>query len=243
MVYGGSSRVEAAGAVVEVPRGMGTAVPEGGPPAPPEQLLAAPLVELPAAGARFAYANPRFTWRPVPAASAYVAEVCSDSECSALVLREVGIEDTTWSPAALPTGALYWRVMAVSASGLDGYSSRPRPIAIDSERVDRAPPVVAMTLEGPGVATADGGAELGPGAELHLEAFDDAAGVTRVSYRWDGGRWAQWRGGALALPAGDGAFTLEVEAEDGRGTIAPPWSASIRRTTERPEPPTPRWSP
>ncbi|MCB1055584.1 MAG: LysM peptidoglycan-binding domain-containing protein, partial [Acidobacteria bacterium] len=242
MVYGGSSQVEAAGAMVEVPRGMGTAVPEGGPPAPPEKLLPAPRTEAPAIGRRFSYANPLFVWKAVPEAVSYTVEICSDPACSALILHETGVEDTTWSPDGLPVGDLYWRVTAVSASGLDGYPSVPRALGIDSERLDQAPPVVALALDGPGVAT-ENTAELGPGAMLRLEAFDDAAGVAIVRYRWDGGAWSEWQGGTLAVPAGNGPFTLEVEAEDGRGTLAPTWSASVRRSADRPEPPTPRWSP
>ena len=44
MVYAGGGEVAAGGSTVKVAEGMGTAVPEQGPPAPPEPLLPAPVL-------------------------------------------------------------------------------------------------------------------------------------------------------------------------------------------------------
>ena len=69
MVFSGSSTVAAAGAEVEVPSGMGSTVPEGAPPSPPETLLPRPELVSPALGADLAWANPTLAWRPVAGAS------------------------------------------------------------------------------------------------------------------------------------------------------------------------------
>src|SRR6185295_19865258 len=75
-VYGGESEVEAGGAKVQVPRGMGTSVAPTGPPSPPEKLLAAPAGLDPAAGDERACADPLFSWQAVPEAATYTVEVC-----------------------------------------------------------------------------------------------------------------------------------------------------------------------
>ena len=81
MVYGGESEVEAGGAKVQVPQGMGTSVAASGPPSPPEPLLPAPRLTDPAAGAERACADPALSWQAVPEAASYVVEVCRDAGC------------------------------------------------------------------------------------------------------------------------------------------------------------------
>lgn len=132
MVYGGAGEVQARGVKVDVPRGMGTSVPPGQPPRPPEKLLPAPEALGPAVGAGFDYANPVFSWEPVPAAASYTLEVCRDPACGQLVLRMTSLTSTRWVSDELPRADLYWRVLAVSASGLDGFSSTPRVFAVRS---------------------------------------------------------------------------------------------------------------
>jgi hypothetical protein len=132
MVYGGAGEVEARGVKVDVPRGMGTSVPPGGAPQPPEKLLPAPEALGPAAAASFDYANPIFSWEAVPGAASYTLEVCRDPVCGQLVLRQTGITQTRWDSDELPRAELYWRVLAVAASGLDGFSSMPRSFGVRS---------------------------------------------------------------------------------------------------------------
>lgn len=132
MVYEGQGSVEAGGGSVAVPRGMGTSVPKGGRPLPPEPLLPAPRVLAPAPGTAYGQSNPRLSWRPLAGAAAYTVEVCVDAACGQLVDRASGISATSWAPDGLPLGDLYFRVSAVSASGLDGFPSRAVPFRIES---------------------------------------------------------------------------------------------------------------
>ena len=132
MLYAGESAVEAAGKTVDLKAGQGTAVPKGGAPRPAETLLEAPRPTLPAPEARFDHANPRFAWSPVRGARSYAVEVCRDTGCGELVERAAGLSRPQWTPAGLPVGQLYWRVMAVSASGLDGFPSTPQVVSIST---------------------------------------------------------------------------------------------------------------
>lgn len=246
MVYGGRSEVEAGGETVEVPQGMGTAVPEDGPPAPPEKLLRAPTALTPAVRQTFDFSNPRFRWQPVTGAVAYVAEVCADRECSALVRRQEALADTLWEPETLPEGALFWRVTAVAESGLDGYPSEPRPFEIASARPDLLPPAVAAALVGPGTTEQEGDsaqAVLGAQGRLELHAADDVSGVAAVQYRWAAGDWRTYGGELLEPPAGSGPHRLEARAEDHRGRVSEPWTLEVQRTATAPEAPEVRWRP
>lgn len=130
MVYSGESDVEASGKSVRVARGQGTSVPRGGAPSAPELLLPAPLPSLPLSSASFDHSNPRFSWDVVRGASGYVVEICRDPACGELVARATSLTRTRWTPDSLPLGTLYWRVTAVSSSGLDGYASTPQSFTI-----------------------------------------------------------------------------------------------------------------
>ncbi len=237
MVYGGSSRVEAGGATVEVPRGMGTTVPEGGAPSPPEKLLPAASTTSPARRAGFGYANPRFVWRPVAGAVSYTAEVCLDPRCGVLVTRATGLTEPAWHPERLPEGDLRWRVTALSASGLDGYPSRSVPFTVLSDVPDLDPPVVVAALIGTGHVAQDGALTLGRDASIRLLGRDDASGVSEIRYRWGGGDWRPWRERDLTLPKGASEATLEVEASDHLGRTAAPWSTRVLRDESAPEAP------
>lgn len=256
MSYGGSTDVAAGGVTVAVPAGTGTSVPDGGTPSPPERLLARPSVVAPDRGARFGYRNPRLAWQPVPGAAGYDVEVCADAGCATLISRATALDTTSWTALrvledgrsdGLPAGTLYWRVTAISESGLDGYPSRPRrfeiapPVDTDAvgERVDSSPPAVVIAVIGPGMATADV-LELGDGGRLRLIAHDDASGVAEIRYRFADGRWNRWRGRDLAAPDGDGPHALEVVAEDRLGRVSETVAVSVQRRTTRPAPPTVR---
>jgi len=242
MVYGGKSDVEAGGTNVSVPRGMGTSVPEEGPPSPPEKLLPAPRLET-KPGRRWNFSNPLFRWQEVTDASSYTVEICQDAGCSALFRRSVGLTESPWSPAPFPVGSLFWRVTAVSASGLDGYPSQTRAFHIDSERADWEPPVVVITRQGAGRQGAGGSVILGVGGSLHLRAIDDASGVASVLYRWDSGPWTEWDGQGLTLPknAEGETLLLEVQAKDLRGRVSKTWPATVGFQPQGPEPPKVDW--
>lgn len=132
MVYAGASDLEAGGKSIDVEAGMGTSVARNGEPAPPEKLLPAVAVVAPLPGYRYDHANPRLSWKPVPDAASYTAEVCRDTACAALVDRATRLTTTRWTPDGLPIGKLYLRVSAVSRSGLDGFPSDSVPFEVES---------------------------------------------------------------------------------------------------------------
>ncbi len=238
MVYEGNSKVEAAGEAVAVAKGMGTTVPQGEPPNPPEKLLPRPSPVAPAAGSSFSYANPVFRWRPVTGASSYTLEVCSDPVCSALVKKEVGIAEESWSPHALPDGQLFWRITAVAPSGLDGYPTRPLPLDVVAQgRRDLEPPLVVVFLTGSGRALADGSFELGVGSALRLTARDDASGVAEILYRWNEGPWSPFTGRDLTPPGSGAEHRLTFRSMDRRGSVSEDWDAMVRVDSEAPEVP------
>ncbi len=243
MVYSGSTRVEAGGQAVEVPRGMGTSVPEGGAPSPPERLLARPVLGSPDREARINYSNPVFAWRPVSGATSYTIEVCGDSACDHLVARATGIEQPEWTAPTLPMGELYFRVTAVSPSGLDGYPSGTRRFQIEQPRPDREPPQVVVSLVGAGSFSPTGSLVLGRGASLQLHPHDDASGAAQVEYRWDDGSWQTWQGSALVPPASEGEHRLEVRARDRLGREATAWTALVEVDFSAPGEPAPERRP
>lgn len=237
MVFGGTAEVSSAGASVAVPTGMGTAVPEGGAPSPPEPLLPAPAPLVPAAGARNAFANPSFEWGAVPGAVRYVVDVCSDPECKELVQRLESGTETRVRPEELPVRSLHWRVSAVSASGLDGFPSDVRALDVTSARRDVSGPVVAARVLGSGFVSDDGSIELGEGGALELVAYDDAAGVASVEYRWDDGEWRTYDGTYVRLEDGATSRRLTVRGADGIGREGMPWSVRVSLSSGGPPPP------
>lgn len=239
MVYGGRSDVEAAGSVVRVARGMGTSVPEGGPPAAPERLLPAPTPLL-AAATTWPYSNPVLRWAQLDGAQSYRVEVCSDRSCSGVIAQAKGLREPRWSPDRLPAGELFWRVSAVSPSGLDGYPSRSRRLLISTPEPDVAPPRLSVELRGTG-RVEPGSVLLAADGSLEPVAEDPLSGVAAIRYRWDGGPWQVWKGKGLVPPAGE-PRRLEVQAEDRRGHVSESWSARVLRDATPPEPPRVEWA-
>lgn len=131
MVYDGQSDVKAAGQTLAVASGMGLAVASDGRTSGPEKLLPAPKPLTPNESQSFDFSNPTFDWEP-PAGKidSYTIEVCRDPACSQLVDRAVGVRLTRWTPRVLPMGVFYWRVAAVSVSGLDGFMSPAQKFTI-----------------------------------------------------------------------------------------------------------------
>jgi len=132
MVFRGAAEVEAGGATVTVAAGMGTTVPKDGSPTPPERLLPAPKPWRPVAGARLDHANPKLSWDPVDGASTYTVDVCRDEACGEIVAHLAGMDEPQAIPEILPLADLYWRVCAVTGSGLDGLASLPRAMSVGS---------------------------------------------------------------------------------------------------------------
>lgn len=128
MVYEGSSAVESAGVSVAVETGMGTTAVAGQAPAEPERLLPAPRL-LALDGELFAE-NIEFSWEPLDGAAAYRLDVCEDRRCTQPIFSQRDIAETTLTVPSLPVGICYWRVTAVSGSGLDGFTSSPGELSI-----------------------------------------------------------------------------------------------------------------
>lgn len=128
MVYEGSSAVESAGVSVAVETGMGTTAVAGQAPAEPERLLPAPKIHA-LEGEQVA-ANIEFSWEPLDGAAAYRLDVCKDRRCTQPILNQRGIPETTFTVPSLPVGISYWRVTAVSESGLDGFTGVPGELKI-----------------------------------------------------------------------------------------------------------------
>ncbi len=188
MVYSGESELEAAGAKVTVATGMGSSVPEGEAPKPPEKLLPAPADLEPAAGSGLA-TRPAFRWAAVEGARDYTLEVCRDPGCGALVERVTELAEPSWKPAGLPVEKLYWRVTAVSSSGLDGYPSDAVEFEILSAVEDTEPPAVRVSFTGPQLAPRSGLNDrwiVGPGMEIEVEVEDTGSGVGEWTPSIDG---------------------------------------------------------
>ncbi|HKV10761.1 MAG TPA: LysM peptidoglycan-binding domain-containing protein [Thermoanaerobaculia bacterium] len=191
MVYGGEGEVEAGGARVQVPQGMGTSVAEQGPPSPPEKLLPAPGAVVPEPGASLACSNPLFSWEAVPEAASYLVEICRDPACNELVERATGLDKPEWQVAALPVGTYHWRATARSRSGLDGYPRETAALQITSEQpAGTEAPAAALRLEGTRIDVA-GKLFVAPGARLSVTAADGSA-VTGARPVLDGQESAGW---------------------------------------------------
>lgn len=130
MVYDGEGEVTAGGRTLAIPPGMGIAVSADGRTNGPEKLMQAPELITPNESQSFDFSNPTFDWEPTPGAQSYTVEVCRDPSCGQLVDRAVGIRLTRWTPRVLPIGELYWRVSALSASGLDSFVSPAKKFTI-----------------------------------------------------------------------------------------------------------------
>lgn len=128
MVYEGSSAVESAGVSVAVETGMGTTAVAGQAPAEPERLLPAP--EIHSLDDEMVAENIEFSWDQLDGAAAYRLDVCKDRRCTQPIYNQRGISETMLAVPSLPVGISYWRVTAVSASGLDGFTSVPGELKI-----------------------------------------------------------------------------------------------------------------
>ncbi len=212
MVYEGGGEVEAGGQKVAVARGMGTSVPRGRPPDPPEKLLPAATGLDPAPGARLLFSNVELTWQPVEGAASYTAELCRDADCALLVRRRPGLNEPAWQPPALARGDYFWRVTAVSRSGLDGYPTAGAALAVLGG-ADTTGPAGTLVVSGPQLRR---GSRLVVDENVQLEPrlSDGESGV--AGWRpWIDGREAsaeRWRG-----PWSDGAYRASVVAVDRAG--------------------------
>lgn len=180
MIYGGEGEVEAGGAKVQVPQGMGTSVEKEGPPGPLEPLLPAPRLSSPADGAAAVCANPTLSWEAVPESASYTVEVCRDPGCAELVERSTDASGQEWRASALPAGEYHWRVTARSRSGLDGYPSATSRILVRPGEADVAPPTGSIRITGTTVRVA-GRLYVPPTVTFEVAAADGGIGASGLS--------------------------------------------------------------
>ncbi len=235
MVYEGAGVVQSGGATQQMPRGTGTKVEEGQPPAPPERLLQATAVISPEEGSSWPIPDPTFSWEPLAGAAQYVVEVCRDRECSRLAARRAGITDVETRFDPLEAGSYFWRVTAVAPSGLDGYPSPGHAFSVEESR-DRQAPRIAAELIG-SRREHEGKLYLGAGSRLEVSVEDDDSGLERVLAIVDGEERSldDARG-----PWSPGPHEIEIVAEDRAGNE----SRSDRFTfVYDPDPPVLAWGP
>jgi hypothetical protein len=189
MVFKGRSQVQSAGVTVAVPQGMGTKVPDGQAPKPPERLLARPTLESPPSTFKSPYANPGFAWRTVAGARSYTVEICADPTCEKLVVRATSLTEPRYRVPRLGVGIYFWRAMAVSANGLDGYPSSTSSVEITSDAVDTDPPLIMAQIHAGWLLGADKETRAAAGAWVAIEARDHVSGLKEIYSRWDGGPW------------------------------------------------------
>ncbi|HXO19555.1 MAG TPA: hypothetical protein VOA87_06475 [Thermoanaerobaculia bacterium] len=199
-------------------------------------LLPAPSGLDPAPGAELAFANPVFTWEAVPGAASYTAEVCRDAACTAPLARTTGNAGTEWRPAALPAGALFWRVIARSADGVDGTPSTAAGLHITAEAVDNVPPTAKLELDGRHIRIADR-LFAAPDLSVRVAATDAGCGVRRTWLVVDGRESAAPAAGG---PWQAGAHTVAGAAVDRCGNRVE--VAALAFTTDV-EPPAIAWQP
>lgn len=211
MVYTGSSTVSAAGASVKVASGEGTRVPEKGPPAPPEKLLPAP--QLDAADLVWNYSNGILRWAEVSGARSYTLALCRDPDCADIVLRKTELSQDWLQIDPQAVGTYFFRVLGVSASGLDGYMSAAGRLQITDANPDLEAPMIAVTPVGRFFSADQGKMIAGPDARLSLTIVDERSGVASVEWRWDDAPFAAHDGQEIALHPG----TLQIRATDALG--------------------------
>lgn len=215
MSYEGKTRVRGAGQEVEVPAGTGTQVAPRSAPGPVEALLPAPPALEPADGGELERSAAGLVWGAVPGAASYLVEVCADPACGALLERVQGLTATRHTIADPSPERVYWRVTAVSASGLDGYPS-PARAAVLVESI--APPVPVVALLGAAGAPAEAGACLPLPPTLSVSATDRAGAELPWTLELDGR--PSDAASFAALAGGVGRHQVAVRAVDGRGRAA-----------------------
>ncbi|MDX1570893.1 MAG: LysM peptidoglycan-binding domain-containing protein, partial [Xanthomonadales bacterium] len=180
VVYAGSTDVESGGEKVSLAAGMGTTVPEDGPPTKPERIPDPPTDLRPAPGTVWQVANERVSWSPIDNARHYVIEVCRDPSCGELIARAHDIEETSWQPEIKQPGEYFWRVSAVSSSGLQGYPSEAASFVLETTVVDKEAPLVAIMPVGHAKRSPGEKILIGANTAVRFIARDDAAGVETI---------------------------------------------------------------
>jgi hypothetical protein len=216
MMFEGISEVVAGGETVTLGSGTGTAIPEAGPPAPPETLLAQATELVPEAGGSVEVGRGVLAWTPVEGAESYTVEICRDLACGNLVARRTNLIEPSSSTEGLPVGEYFWRVTAVSGSGLDGFPSPSQAVRTVRFREDSQPPTGELVVTG---SSAESNGVLHYGADLavRLDVSDDVTGVESTTLMLDG---RQVTPEELSGPWTSGEYEVSAVAVDVAGNEA-----------------------
>lgn len=206
MLYRGEAAVEASQTRVQLGPGMGTTVAPRAAPTAPEKLPVAPHFEPPSR----VISGAAVRWDVVPEASSYVVEQCADATCERVKQRTTTV-DPSWTVAEPAGTQVVLRVAALTATGLDGFSSPSRAIEVVAELGQLPPPRLAAA--GNSVWFGD---LLVLGAGGFLETDPPAQGLTLES-RLNGEVSAQWASG---WPNGRHEVELVVADDAGRSSSA-----------------------
>ncbi len=147
MQYEGDATVASGGAEVALTPGTGTTVEPRKAPGPVESLLPAPQLVAPAERAELERGDAVVRWAPVAGAASYIVETCADAGCGALVERVTGASGTDFKLTETAGGDTFFRVTAVSPSGLDGFPSEARSFRL-VDTLAPGTPVVLLTVDG-----------------------------------------------------------------------------------------------
>ncbi len=214
MQYEGEAIVSAAGAEVALAEGTGTTVAPRQAPGPVETLLAAPQLVAPAERAELERGDARLRWSAVPGAASYVVETCADPHCGALVERVTGTTATEHALVETAGNDLYFRVTAVSPSGLDGFPSEARPFRL-VDQLAPGMPVVLLSVDGL-PAPSDGCVPKAP--DVRVRPSEEGSKVVAWRLYLDGEEVSEAELAALGDYAGK--HTVMARALDDRGRIA-----------------------
>ncbi|MEO8385155.1 MAG: FecR domain-containing protein [Betaproteobacteria bacterium] len=113
----GATAPSAGTQILALAAGFGTIVEAGKPPSPPVALLPPP--DVAALPAQFQNPDVVFTFKPVPAAGSYRAQVAMDKEFTNLIANASSATPAV-KFANLPDGSLFLRVRGVDVNGLEG---------------------------------------------------------------------------------------------------------------------------
>ncbi len=217
MVYEGTGTVSAAGSKVELAAGSGTTVPPQAAPGPAEPLLPAPTGLSPGPGQELEVDDPALSWNAVPGAAHYLVESCRDAACGAVLERQSGLTATSTRLASPDLGALYWRVTAVAASGLDGFPSPIQPLQAVAA-LPLPPPVVRLAAPGSSSPSATSCFAAPP--ELAVTALDAKGNALRWTPLLDGRELAPeaW----TAMWPGEHEVSARAVDPRGRSVSSPP---------------------
>lgn len=204
--YQGEMEISSGGVRVVLKENQGSVVPKDRSPSAPRDLLRAPAPLKPENGEdRFDIDKP-FSWTAVEGADRYLVEVAHDATFSDVILREEPKGTSFILPAAIGSGAYYWRIAAVSREQLPGRRSGIRFFRIAP---DDKPPFLALRSPAEGIIVPEDKIEFSGSAELGAAV---TVGKKTVNVSLGG----EFR---ITVPLALGENRISARAEDRAGNV------------------------